>query len=109
VKVYSSGSALQGGPKMYLDSAMQHGAMADFTEVASFNPFGEASGVRVATTSTTTGADLLVSGVSSQDNAVQVIRYELVREAADAVTLQARRIGKVVSATGSLPNELGGY
>ena len=59
VKVYSSGSALQGGPEIYLESAMQHTAVVDFTEAASFTPFGEASGVRVATTSTTTGADLL--------------------------------------------------
>ena len=39
VKVYSSGSALQGGPKVYLDSA-EHTPVADFTEIASFTPFG---------------------------------------------------------------------
>jgi hypothetical protein len=106
VKVYSSGSALQGGPKMYLHSMMGSHSV-DFTEAASFAPFGEASGVSVATTSTTVGADLLVSGVSSQDSTVQVLKYKLVRPTADAVMLQPEQIGKAVSAAGSLPN-LGG-
>jgi len=108
VKVYSSGSALQGGPAMYLHSAMEHSHIVDFTEAASLNPFGDTSGVRVATTSTTTGADLLVSGVSSQDKTAQVRKYQLVRPKPDAVTLQAVSIAKVVSVAGSLPNVLGG-
>ncbi|HCL61393.1 MAG TPA: hypothetical protein DIC31_02745, partial [Rhizobiales bacterium] len=52
VKVYSSGSALQGGPKTYLESAMQQSPIVEFTEAASFEPFGGESGVSVATTST---------------------------------------------------------
>ncbi len=108
VKVYSSGSALQGGPAMYLESAMEHGHGVDFAEIASFNPFGEASGVSVATTSTTSGADLLVSGVSPQDRTVQVLKYQLVRTKADAVTLQAVPLGKIASSAGSLPYVLGG-
>jgi FtsP/CotA-like multicopper oxidase with cupredoxin domain len=108
VKVYSSGSALQGGPIMYLDSAMEHRHSLDFAEIANLSPFGKASGVRVATTSTTFGADLLVSGVSPLDKTVQVLKYQLVRPDADTVTLQALRLGKVVSATGSLPDVLGG-
>ena len=108
VKVYSSGSALQGGPIMYLDSAMEHSHSLDFAEIANLSPFGKASGVRVATTSTTSGADLLVSGVSPLDKTVQVLKYQLVRPDADTVTLQALRLGKVVSATGSLPDVLGG-
>jgi len=108
VKVYSSGSALQGGPAMYLESFMAHNHNVDFTEAASFNPFGEASGVSVATTSTTVGADLLVSGVSSQGNTVQVLKYRLVRPNADAVMLRPEQIGKVISAAGSQPNVLGG-
>ncbi len=108
VKVYSSGSALQGGPQIYLDSAMQHTPVVDFTEAASFTPFGGASGVRVATTSTTTGADLLVSGVSPQDNTVQVLKYQFVRPMPAAVMLQAVQLGKVASAAGSLPAMLGG-
>ena len=95
VKVYSSGSALQGGPQIYWDSAMQHTPVVDFTEAASFTPFGGASGVRVATTSTTTGADLLVSGVSPQDNTVQVLKYQFVRPTPAAVMLQAVQLGKV--------------
>ena len=73
VKVYSSGSALQGGPKIYLHSADAHTPVANFTEIASFKPFDDASGVSVATTSTTVGADLLVSGVSPTDKTVQVL------------------------------------
>ncbi len=107
VKVYSGGSALQGGPSLYLHSAMGH-SHPDYTEVASFNPFGEASGVSVATTSTTSGADLLVSGISPKDKTVQVLKYELVRPKTDAVTLEAVQLGQVVSAAGSLPNVLGG-
>ncbi len=108
VKVYSSGSALQGGPAMYLHSAMAHSPIVDFTEAASFEPFGGGSGVSVATTSTTVGADLLVSGVSPQDKTVQVLKYNFVRPSADGAMLEAKPIGKVVSAAGSLPDVLGG-
>ena len=79
MKVYSSGSALQGGPKVYLQSAAEHTPVANFAEIASFKPFDEASGVSVATTSTTIGADLLVSGVSPADKSVQVLKFQLVR------------------------------
>ena len=108
VKVYSSGSALHGGPTMYLDSAMEHGHRVDFAEIASFNPFGVSSGVSVATTSTISGADLLVSGVSAQDRTVQVLKYRFARTSADAVTLEAVPLGKVASAAGSVAYVLGG-
>jgi FtsP/CotA-like multicopper oxidase with cupredoxin domain len=108
VKVYSSGSALQGGPKTYLESAMQQSPIVEFTEAASFEPFGGESGVSVATTSTTSGADLLVSGVSPQDKTVQVLKYQFVRPTPDAVMLQAKQLGQVVSAAGSAPDVLGG-
>jgi hypothetical protein len=107
VKVYSSGSALQGGPAMYLAPA-EHSPIVAFTEMASFTPFDGGSGVTVATTSTTSGADLLVSGISSQDNTAQVLKYQLVRPNADAAMLQAVQLRKVVSAAGSLPDGLGG-
>jgi hypothetical protein len=87
---------------------MLHSPVLDFTEAAKFNPFDAASGVRVATTSTTNGADLLVSGVSPQDQTVQVRKYQLVRPSADADMLDAKQIGQVVSAAGSLPDVLGG-
>jgi FtsP/CotA-like multicopper oxidase with cupredoxin domain len=91
VKVYSSGSALQGAPPMYLDSPAAHDRMTTFGLVASFNPFGGSSGVRVATTSTTVGADLLVSGVTS--GRAQVVRYRFVRPTKTALMLRAVRVG----------------
>ena len=68
VKVFSSGSALQGGPAMYLAPA-DHSPIVGFGEMASFTPFDGGAGVTVATTSTTHGANLLVSGVSAKDKA----------------------------------------
>lgn len=109
VKVYSSGSALQGGPSLYLESALEHNPVVQFTEAASFAPFGGSSGVSVATTSTTTGADLLVSGVSGDDSAVQVRKYRFARPDPAATTLQAAEIGEVASAAGVRPDALGGY
>ena len=76
--------------------------------MANFNPFGAASGVSVATTSTMSGADLLVSGVSPQDRTVEVRKYQLVRTNADAVALAGRAPGKIASAAGSVPYVLGG-
>ena len=107
VKVYSSGSRLEGGPKVYL-AAADHTPVATFAEIASFKPFDEASGVSVATTSTTTGADLLVSGIPPADKSVQVLKFELVRPDPDAVRLDARQLSTVVSAPGTSPNALGG-
>jgi hypothetical protein len=107
VKVYSSGSRLQGGPKMYLSSFLAHSRAADFTEALSFKPFGEATGVSVATTSTEIGGDLLVSG-ASKNKSVQVLKYKLVRPSKDALLLKAEQIGKVASDGGSLPIALGG-
>ena len=107
VKVYSSGSRLEGGPKIYVASA-EHTPIANFAEVASFKPFDEASGVSVATTSTTSGADLLISGISPDDKSAQVLKFELVRPDPDAVTLDAKQLSTVISAPGSLPNGLGG-
>jgi len=107
VKVFSSGSLLQGGPAMYLAPA-EHSPIVGFTEMASFTPFEGKSGVTVATTSTTTGADLLVSGVSSKDNTAQVRKYELVRPSPQATNMVVKQLGTVVSAAGSQPNVLGG-
>ena len=52
------------GPSLYLQSPLHHDHGAHFREIASFKPFGGSAGTRVATTSTTTGANLLVSGVA---------------------------------------------
>jgi FtsP/CotA-like multicopper oxidase with cupredoxin domain len=107
VKVYSSGSTLLGGPKMYLSSFLAHGRGVDFTEAASFTPFAGATGVSVATTSTTVGANLLVSGMA-QDKTAQVLKYKLVRPTKDATKLEAAQIGKVISDSGPQLNVLGG-
>ncbi len=88
-------------------SMMAHSHAVDFTEAASFTPFGEGSGVSVATTSTTIGADLLVSGVAADDNAVQVRKFQLVRPSPDAPMLDAKQIGQIAS-EGSVPSVLGG-
>jgi hypothetical protein len=108
VKIFSSGSALDGGPSIYLHSPMQHGHGAHFREIADFKPFDGSGGTRVATTSTTTGAHLLVSGVASGGADASVLKYELVRSNAQATTLQSVRLGQVCSGKGSQPAILGG-
>ena len=107
VKVFSSGSALQGGPAMYLAPA-DHSPIVGFGEMASFTPFDGGAGVTVATTSTTDGANLLVSGVSAKDKTAQVVKYELVRPSPQATNMVVKQLGTVVSAAGSVPNVLGG-
>jgi FtsP/CotA-like multicopper oxidase with cupredoxin domain len=107
VKVFSSGSRLDGGPPMYLHSAMAHQHI-EFAEIASFDPFDGDGGVSVATTSTTTGADLLVGGVSTSDKTARVVKYQLVRPDDRATMLDARKLSEVTSVAGSAPLGLGG-
>ena len=71
VTVYSSGSALDGSPPMYLQSPTDHNMKLSFAAIASFAPFP--GGASVASTSTVTGADLLVGGV--EEGATQVRKY----------------------------------
>ncbi|TCK28599.1 multicopper oxidase [Ancylobacter aquaticus] len=93
VAVYSAGSALDGGPPMYLQSAAAH-QKADFTEMARFTPFGaQARGVSVATSSTTTGADLLVATVPG-GGAATVRRFAMERAGEGATTLAASPLGE---------------
>jgi FtsP/CotA-like multicopper oxidase with cupredoxin domain len=106
VKVYSSGSRLQGGPAIYLASA-EHSPVPIFSEIASFTPFDGGSGVNVATTTTTIGSDLLVSGVS-QGNSAQIRKFQFVRPTPDAATLVAQPLGEILAMPGSTPNVLGG-
>lgn len=108
VKVYSSGSALDGGPAMYLHNPAHH-MHADFREIASFAPFEGTGGVHVATTSTTTGAELLVSGVSAE-GAARVARYDFNRPDPKATTLQAVKLADVASAgaVGNAPAPIAG-
>ncbi len=49
-----------------------------FREIASFKPFDGPGGTRVATTSTTTGANLLVSGVAPGRAGASVLKYEFI-------------------------------
>ncbi|MFY9632085.1 MAG: multicopper oxidase domain-containing protein [Candidatus Cybelea sp.] len=106
VKVFSTGTALQGNPPMYLRSAMMHETASHFNEVASFEPFAGAPSVRVATTSTTIGADLLVSGALG--GGVRVEKFRLVRATPLAQLLRATRVHAVWSAMGTAPAVLGG-
>src|SRR5262249_7288090 len=105
-KVFSSGSALQGGPEMYLVRA-DHAHLAGFTEMASFAPFSPGHGVTVATTSTTSGADLLVSGISDKEHTAQIAKYQLVRPSPQATEVLIKPLGTVISA-GSTLHVVGG-
>jgi FtsP/CotA-like multicopper oxidase with cupredoxin domain len=107
VKIFSSGSALDGGPPLYLHSPLHHDHGAHFREIASFEPFGSA-GTRVATTSTTTGANLLVSGIAAGSTDASVLKYEFVRPSPQSTTLQAVRLGQVWSGKASQAAILGG-
>jgi hypothetical protein len=107
VKVFSSGSRLDGGPPMYLHSAMGH-QHVEFSEMASFDPFDGDGGVSVAATSTTAGADLLVGGMSTSDKTTRVVKYQLVRPNDQATMLDAKTLNEVMSAAGSAMPGLGG-
>jgi hypothetical protein len=107
-KIFSSGSALDRGPSLYLQSPEHHGHGAHFGEIAGFEPFGGSGGARVATTSTTTGANLLVSGVAPGGTDSSVIKFDFVRPDAQSTTLEALRLGQVWSGKGSPPPTIGG-
>ncbi len=94
VKVFSSGSALDGGPAGYLQSPSQHGSGVRFREVANFTPFDGGSETRVAATSTTHGAHLLVSG-TSKSSGPTVAKYDFIRPHAAATKLNALRLGQI--------------
>jgi FtsP/CotA-like multicopper oxidase with cupredoxin domain len=108
VKIFSNGSALDGGPSLYLQSPLHHDHSGQFREIASFKPFDGSAGIRIATTSTTTGANLLVSGVATGGTEASVVKYEFVRPGPASTTLQAVRVGQVWSGKGSQPAILGG-
>ncbi|MGH6737025.1 MAG: multicopper oxidase family protein [Methyloceanibacter sp.] len=105
VKVYTSGSRLQGGPSIYLASA-EHTPVPIFSQIANFRPFEGGSGVSVATTSTTVGSDLLVGGLSEDKTVVR--KYGLARLEPNATTLVVRQLSTVVSDGGSALVGLGG-
>jgi hypothetical protein len=92
---------------MYLDSPAHHGHAGPFREIAAFKPFEGSAGTRVATTSTTTGAHLLVSGVATGADPA-VLKYDFARPTAKATTVQAVRLGQVWTAKGMQAASLGG-
>jgi|GEM_PF-252125 len=97
VKVFSSGSSLDGGPDLYLHAPNEHGHGPTLREVATFTPFEGGGAVHVAATSTTTGADLLVAG-AGPDGRARVVRYDFDRSAPDAHDLAPTRLAETAPA-----------
>ena len=104
VKVFSSGSRLDGQPGLYLLDPAAHDDNIAFHAIASLTPFG-GSGVRVASTSTTAGADLLVAG--GPTGHAEVVKYRFVRATPHATTMQARSVSRVET-PGSPQASIGG-
>jgi hypothetical protein len=77
-----------------------------FGEITSFNPFAGASAVRVATTSTTIGANLLVSGATG--GKVSVVKYQLMRTTPEAHALTPKRLNALDAVSGTVAAVLGG-
>ncbi len=94
VRVWSSGSRLDGQPDMYLDSPNHHEENVKYAEISSFVPFpGAKVGVTVATSSTVYGADLLVAGMTPGGQEVR--KYTLERPAPDANTVAPKQIANL--------------
>jgi hypothetical protein len=106
VKVFSTGSALQGGPEDELKSPVEHGEPPEYAEDFSFVPFEGQSGVRLATTSTTMGADLLVSG--ARGDIAKILKFEIAPPDETSSELHAVQTGEVFSGAGSKPLPVGG-
>ncbi|HXO18064.1 MAG TPA: copper oxidase, partial [Candidatus Dormibacteraeota bacterium] len=106
VKAFSTTTTLQGAPKMYLHSAMMHELASTFGEIASFKPFAAASAVRVATTSTTIGADLLASGGSG--DSLKIEKYRLHWSNPNEHEFTATPVHDVWSGPGTAPVVIGG-
>ncbi|MEU0506631.1 multicopper oxidase domain-containing protein [Nocardia sp. NPDC005998] len=107
VRVWSSGSRLDGQPAMYTESPNHHAGPIAFREVTSFVPFADGPagiGVRVGTTSTTSGADLLVSGQAG--TGAEVRKFGLGRADPSATTLTSTLLTAIPAPTGPAP--LGG-
>ncbi|WP_457148721.1 multicopper oxidase domain-containing protein [Mycobacterium sp. URHB0021] len=105
VRVWSSGSRLDGQPGMYLDNPNHHEENVKYAQIASFEPFAGA-GVTVATTSTTHGADLLAAGMVP--GGPEVRKFTLERPAPDRKTLAPKLIATVPMPTAPGVVPLGG-
>lgn len=97
VRAWSSGSRLDGSPVMYTHSP-DHSGHVMFRQTASFEPFPGATAVTVATTSTVTGADLLVSAAGP--GGPEVRKYTLARADANANTLAPKLIATLPATPG---------
>lgn len=101
VRVWSSGSRLQGRPGVYLENPNHHEQDVKYTEIASFAPFSErGSGVITATSSTPFGADLLIAGRTPVG--AEVRTYTLQRPTPDATTLVPRQIAALPVTPGNV-------
>lgn len=106
VATWSAGSRLDGAPVFYTHSMSGQQGHVMFRQTASFTPFAAAP-VTVATTSTTVGADLLVSGAGPQG--AEVVRFGLARGEPQANTLSANVISRLPAIAGVRgPAPLGG-
>ncbi len=106
VRVWSTGSKLEGQPSMYLESPNHHAENVEYAEIASFAPFGGPTpGGTVAATSTVYGADLLVAGETPAGPEVR--KYTFERPAPDATTL-APKLLTTVGRVPTGPTPLGG-
>jgi len=107
VRAWSTGSRLNGFPAMYTASPNHHDVDVKFAQIASFVPFVGGSGVTVATTSTTSGADLLVSGTDAGRAVVR--KLALARPDPTATTVAPTVVGTLPALTGfDGPAPLGG-
>lgn len=103
VRVWSTGSKLDGQPGMYLESPNHHEENIEYSEIASFAPFP--GGSTVATSSTVYGADLIVAGTTPAGQEVR--KYAFERPAPDATTVVPKLVATLPKMpTGPLP--LGG-
>lgn len=94
VRVWSSGSRLDGQPDIYLDNPNHHEEDVKYAEISSFVPFpGPKPGVTIATSSTAYGADLLVAGMVP--TGAEVRKYSFGRPAPDAKTVVPKQIANL--------------
>ncbi|MDT5184103.1 MAG: hypothetical protein QOI29_2261, partial [Mycobacterium sp.] len=106
VKVFAGESRLDGGPAMYLSNPAHHDHSSAFREIVSFEPFSGSAGAQVAATSTTMGANLLVTGTSGQ--ATRILKYDFTRADPKATTLTPIPLGEVAGLRGASVAALGG-
>ncbi len=98
VRLYSTGSALDGYPGLYTVSPIKHDGPVKFHQVCKLAPFAQ-SGAQVAMTSTIYGADLLVSGGN------ELRKYELRQADEKDTVLTPKLVRKVQATSGTVGGE----